>query len=313
MDAKHPPHTYFIIAGSTKCGTTSLFKYFQYHPQVCASAMKESRYFWYNDYPLITIDGKQGGFKNYDDLFNGCKHRPVRMEATPDYLYSERSANALREIPGTKKILFVVRNPVERLWSWYNYAIQSALLDPQISFEVYVQDQLNDDLSVKPQHLRALEQGRYYQYLNMYANIFPKEEMKIIYFEDLTASPQKVCKDICCFLNIEQGYFDSLDFPVYNKTIPVKSTVFHNWFRKVRRGLRPMVNKMPISIGEKARSASKKIEGAYYILNSSVGDRNFPTLSAERLTLLNAYYSDSIIKLKNLTGTLPPWSIKMLQ
>ena len=44
---------YLIIGGSTKCGTTSLFNYFEFHPGVCACSMKESRYFLEPEYKLI--------------------------------------------------------------------------------------------------------------------------------------------------------------------------------------------------------------------------------------------------------------------
>ncbi|MBL0339638.1 MAG: hypothetical protein IPP71_01235 [Bacteroidetes bacterium] len=43
---------YLFIGGSTKCGTTSVFNYFEFHPEICPCVMKESRYFWTKEYPL---------------------------------------------------------------------------------------------------------------------------------------------------------------------------------------------------------------------------------------------------------------------
>ena len=43
---------YLIIGGTTKAGTTSLHAYLSDHPQVCASSIKETRFFLDRDYPL---------------------------------------------------------------------------------------------------------------------------------------------------------------------------------------------------------------------------------------------------------------------
>ena len=61
-----------IIAGSTKCGTTSLFEYLKAHPQICASVIKETRFFWEGDYdlPQQKINNKE--VTRYADFFFNC-------------------------------------------------------------------------------------------------------------------------------------------------------------------------------------------------------------------------------------------------
>jgi len=43
---------FLIIGGTSKAGTTSLYTYLADHPQICPSALKETRFFLDSDYPL---------------------------------------------------------------------------------------------------------------------------------------------------------------------------------------------------------------------------------------------------------------------
>src|SRR5436190_17620105 len=102
---------YLIIGGSTKCGTTSVFKYFEYHPEVCPASMKETRYFWTNAYPLPhRLHKNQEAFR-FSNFFDNCNHPGIRVEATPDYLYSTDAAKKIRgELPEVKMV-FILRDP----------------------------------------------------------------------------------------------------------------------------------------------------------------------------------------------------------
>lgn len=51
---------YLIIGGTTKAGTTSIFRYLSAHPDVCASSLKETRFFLDKDYPLPSTNRFNG-------------------------------------------------------------------------------------------------------------------------------------------------------------------------------------------------------------------------------------------------------------
>ena len=77
-----PPRTDAVIAGVNKAGSTSLFVSLSTHPDVAPSAVKETRYFLPSRYgrPLEP-------FATYERFFDDAGSRPVRLEATPSYLY----------------------------------------------------------------------------------------------------------------------------------------------------------------------------------------------------------------------------------
>src|SRR6187399_1055850 len=97
------PNHYLIIGGSTKCGTTSVFNYFEFHPEVCPCIMKESRFFWSDTYALSSAPRKHEQVNHFAELFDNCKNNKIRVEATPDYLYSSATALKIHEqLPNCK-------------------------------------------------------------------------------------------------------------------------------------------------------------------------------------------------------------------
>ena len=100
------PPKHAIIAGGTKCGTTSLFQYLSVHPGICASLIKETRFFWEGEYELTKpkLNGKN--VKHYNDFFAAPNETKINLEATPDYLYSALTSETPKtQLPKTKKIL----------------------------------------------------------------------------------------------------------------------------------------------------------------------------------------------------------------
>ena len=72
----------FVIGGTEKAGTTSVFDWLSAHPQVCASSRKETDFF---------RDGFTGDpvadARRYAGFFESCGgNKPVLMEASPGYL-----------------------------------------------------------------------------------------------------------------------------------------------------------------------------------------------------------------------------------
>jgi hypothetical protein len=294
---------YLIIGGSTKCGTTSLFNYFQFHPQVCASIKKESRYFWNNIYPLGL--GKNVEVINFDSLFRICKPGAVRLEATPDYLYSYGSALKIKSELNNVKLVFILREPIDRLKSWFRFARQNELLPSRVTFDQYIDLQKNQDEEA-PQHLRALEQGKYAGYLKQYIDLFGRERIKILFYENLSSDPATVCQEICDYTGISFNYFTQFDFKVYNKSISTRSRSAHRFFRNFKFLLRPLIRKLPVAARKNIKLAGERLENAYTILNDT-GTAASIEISEENKKFLKHYYSGQAELINHLTGKNAPW------
>lgn len=297
---------YLIIGGSTKCGTTSLFSYFQFHPQVCPCIMKESRYFLEKDYFVMTASRKREHWGNFSELFMNCAAGQVRLEATPDYLYSAAALSGISGELGDTRLLFILRNPVSRLVSWYKFGTLNGMIGKETTFREFVTLQKQDSGLDTPQHLRALEQGRYSGYLEKYLQQLGAARVKVVFYEDLSGDPLTLCREVCSFAGIDPTYFDHYEFRIFNKSVPVKSVSAHLLLRKIRRSIRPLTRMLPAGIREKLKFAGHRIEEAYQTANRDEDTGAF-AMDPETAEYLRNYYSGESEAIRKLTGTNPPW------
>src|SRR4051795_9628055 len=123
-----------LIAGVSKAGTTSLFRYLAQHPDVCASDVKELRYFSALRYgePLAPTG-------DYARHFASCRGERYRMEATPGYYAGGRLvAEAVESLLPETRVVVSFRDPVQRCWSWYRFVRSTARIPKEMSFARYL-------------------------------------------------------------------------------------------------------------------------------------------------------------------------------
>lgn len=214
---------YVVIGGATRSGTTSLFLYLADHPQICRSKVKETRFFLEKDHPLHRQASYAEGLSMYMQYFDSCDTLPVRLEATPDYLYSQVAAREIRrELPNVL-LIFLLREPIDRLVSWYHYGRQRGLLTPSVSFEQYVQASLEDEFNfdASEQLKSALRQGRYSHYLGHYLSVFAAGGLAVYNYDQFTDQPEVVVSDICRQVGLSPEIYGEYRFDVHNPSRPL--------------------------------------------------------------------------------------------
>src|SRR5436190_2707494 len=128
---------FLIIGGTTKAATTSLYFYLKEHPQVCVASMKETRFFLDKNYPLDIHLTIEKGISNYYDYFKKAENK-LKIDITPDYLYCENTALSIKENLKNVKLVFILREPVSRMVSWYKFAMQNGFLHQHCLFQEYI-------------------------------------------------------------------------------------------------------------------------------------------------------------------------------
>lgn len=290
-----------IIGGSTKSGTTSLYHYLKSHPEVCVSGIKETRYFLDEDYPL-TAKYRYGrdGIESYFTYFNDpAREKKVWVEVTPDYLYSPGTPGSIIETLPRSKTIFILREPVSRVMSWYRFALQNGMIDPKITADEYVQRQLDCE-APRIQCWLAVEQGRYAHYLNEWFAHFRSEDIKLIFFEELTADPLQQMKSLAEFIGIHPEYYNGFDFKLYNQTVSVRFPKLHNAYKRVQLIVRRLVFPHP-KVHTFFRGLRAGIEPLYARLNQQSAAPDF-RLSQGTFQALCDYYTpwnEMLVKLIN--------------
>ena len=197
----------FLIIGAHKAGTASLYHYLKSHPDIFMPKIKEARFFAFNPqnpkhqekarkaFPITSIEG-------YSALFDQAKNESAVGEASPNYLTSEYAAkNIFRYIPDAKLIVSL-RNPIDRAYSLFLMKYRSA-------------EKENVNVSDYKFSLDDAEQGAYYPKLKVYFDLFDRDQIKIILFEDLVKDTDRVVKEIFKYLNVPD-YFSPVVSDIHN-------------------------------------------------------------------------------------------------
>ena len=284
---------YLIIGGTTKAATTSLFFYLREHPDVCAASHKETRFFLDPDRHLPSkYSWERDGLDKYDRYFSHCdRGKRLRVEATPDYLYSPGTPARIRHTLSNAKMLFIVREPVSRMISWYKFAGQRGLIAGDMTFDDFVllQERSADGLSHVAQHLRPLEQGLYHGYLRRYFALFPPEGVLAIAYEDLASDPLACMQRICRFAGIDGEFYASFNFTVKNRSQNMKSVRLYGLYTRTRRRLRSAVHTMP-EVHQFLRRILHKVEP--YFMKWNAAPQREIKMSEDTKSFLETYYAD---------------------
>lgn len=189
----------FIICGTQKGGTTALYAYLREHPEIFFALKKEVHYFDLNYHQ---------GIKWYEKHFRGVtsNHKAIG-EASPFYMYLEEVPERIHETLPDVKLIFILRNPVDRAYSHYWHEVKLGY--EWLSFEEAIKkekDRLAEGTIYNKQHYSYLDRGKYVKQLKRYRKYFSKDQMLILMNDELKEEPEKVMKEIFEFLDVDSNF-----------------------------------------------------------------------------------------------------------
>jgi hypothetical protein len=194
----------FFIAGAPKAGTTSLYLYLGQHPQVYMSPIKEPRFFGLTD--LLTGAGAGATlplpvrtWEDYIDLFRNVRHETAIGEASVAYFCLPSAAQAIRAMLPDARLIFVLRDPAERLFTQY---VGTRWRDPQITFRA----RFLSAMDPRDFWWSTVGIGRYATHLRRFLDAFPREQVRIHLYDDYKADPRALLRDIFAFLGVNPDY-----------------------------------------------------------------------------------------------------------
>lgn len=238
-----------IIGGTIKAATSSVFTYLSAHPDVCGSSVKETFFFTHEH-----SGDRERDLRRYRKYFTTRRGVNVAVEASPNYLgYKENVAPRIKSLLPDAKLLFILRNPVDRLYSHYHFAIGKLQVPADLKFENYVDlceryssaKLLPADAGIMETHLRALEIGKYSRYLRNFYDAFPPEQIKVVFFEHLMQRPVEFMSDICRFVGVDPVFFQDFKFNRINVTFSARRKPLHRVAMLLNRALESLLRQRP--------------------------------------------------------------------
>lgn len=298
---------YLIVAGTNKAGTTSLYNYLSYHQQIIPAAKKQTDYFLHPAYPLIKSSKKTKvkSFLQHFQLDSLDNKNNYLMDVSPDYMYDKSVIDSIKsELDANHiKLLFILRDPIERLISWFQYGKQIGELNQEVNFEEYLalqEEKLENHITYCAQ-----KTGKYAEFIQPFFDNFPRENIHICFFETLKNEPSLLMNELCDFLKINSEVYKNYNFTISNKTVKVKSKYFNNLYKHVRGTVVNSLEKYP-KIFNLVKKPGQQVTKLYKKLNTET--KSGFQLSKEQEKKLIDYYEADVKKIEKLIEHKTPWT-----
>jgi hypothetical protein len=229
-----------VIIGSAKSGTTSLHHYLDCHPEISMAAPRESgrrrdndargkemRFFWREDW-RERIAWYQSHFADMTT--------PVRGETTPAYSahpFHPRVAERIHTITPDARILYIVRDPIDRIVSHY---IQQRADGDRRSFQERMREYDRPDNSI-------VCPSRYATQIDRYLEFFPPSQLLVVDQHKLKHERHAALRRIFAFLEVARDFWDpGFDYERNTRAdkyalTPLGGRLFHGWIDPIGRRL----------------------------------------------------------------------------
>lgn len=221
----------FFIVGAPKCGTTAMYTYLQQHPNVFMPEVKEPHFFATD----MEAPGWSREMGEYLALFSNARDETAIGEASVWYLYSEEAASNIKQFCPSAKIIIMLRNPVDMLFSLHAQRLISKAEDIQ-DFEdaLAAEDDRKrglrlpkDKINIKGLFYR--EVVKYTDQVQRYIDVFGLENLHIIIYDDFRRDTPAAYRATLQFLGLSDDF--RVNLGVVNAAKRVRSNVIRDFLR----------------------------------------------------------------------------------
>jgi hypothetical protein len=190
------PLPHFLGLGAQKSGNVWLFENLRRHPNLYLPPAGELHYF--DRHYVQTL-------RSYSQTFRPGFGK-VFGEITPAYaILPVDRIRFIRSVMPSVKLIFLMRNPVDRAWS---QALMMLVSIPNRSFA----DVKESEFLAHFRSPGSLRRGDYRATLENWLGIFPPEQLFIRFYEDIVRRPQQLLADVFAFLGVSRDV-DWSSFP----------------------------------------------------------------------------------------------------
>jgi Sulfotransferase domain len=193
-----------FVVGAAKCATSSLHTYLSLHPQIYMSSLKEPGYFAepesrttklrpFSASGTTTMKPYRNDMESYLRLFEDAGGADYIGESSTAYSqrpHREGVAERIHSFNSDARIVYVMRDPVERAISHYWWNVQNE--DEQADLETAIrQNPVYCDLS------------HYSMQLTPYLQLFGRDRVFWLTLESLRTDPDDLVRDVFRWLGVD--------------------------------------------------------------------------------------------------------------
>jgi hypothetical protein len=223
----------FFIVGAPKCGTTSLNAYLGLHPQIYMA--KKEQHFFGSD--LATF-WPQPSEEQYHASFADGQGETLRGEGSGWYLLSTCAAVEIQAYNPNARIVAMLRNPLDMLPSLHSQFLYDEFEDiasfsGALAAEADRRRGERVPVKARSDNRRLLyrEVVRFAEQLERYFDVFGRDSVHVVLFDDLAREPADVYRDVLEFLGADTAF--TPPFGVLNPQKRLRSKMLQELVRQI--------------------------------------------------------------------------------
>jgi hypothetical protein len=238
--------------GHAKSGTTALYAMLRRHAQIFMPDAKEP-WFFADELAVRTPPRPEGTPRTLDEYkswFDGARPGQRVGEASALYLWSHTAASRIAEVRPDARIVAILREPASFLRSLHLQFIQTYIeTENDFGKAIALEQARREGREVPrytywPQTLLYSEHVRYVEQLRRYHEVFPREQVLVLIYDDFLADNEATVRQVLRFLEVDDG--GSIDPLQVNPTVRARSQRINELVHAVA------VGRGPVSLAVKA-------------------------------------------------------------
>ena len=283
-----------FIPGAAKSGTTTLHNLLNNHPDICMSSNKEPVYWNNAEFDNLNDEAKI----KYSNIFKD-KTKKIIGESTTSYMFYDsfiERVNKNYETP--PKLIFVLRNPIDRFNSHY-WWMKGLGLEKQ-NFENALNNDLKKEFKPYSYYPKYYFQfGLYAKWLSRFYDYFDKSQIKIITFEKLIEEQLETANSCFEFLKVDK--LKNIRSDNSNQTAILKNPRLYHFLNKSAIGKYSYTKIGKYLLPKRTIEMIKtRIKGSLQKWDKE--NIKYPKLTKEYRSKLKVLYSKDIYDLKKITN-----------
>lgn len=222
----------FIIAGAPRSGTTWLYYLLDQHPEIYMAkpVRPEPKFF------LVDEIYQQGIGYYASTWFSAVGEAKVVGEKSTNYLENTVVAGRIYQHLPQAKLIFLLREPVQRAFSNYLWSQMNGLEDKDFETTLSLEAEREMNLPEKLRYARPhayFSRGLYAQLLRPYFDLFPREQLLCLRYEDIINQPERLAKSLHLFLGVQPRPTDTKNLGVINSVGKLNEVIPKETYKKL--------------------------------------------------------------------------------
>jgi len=205
----------FLVLGTAKAGTSSIYVYLKQHPEVYLSSTTELNFFAHaggdlnfrgpGDHEYIWQDSLVANYQDYCNEFADVAGEAAIGEISTHNLYSAQAPALIRRYLPNAKLIAMLRHPAERAFSAFAHMVRDGREETE---------DFHAALAREPQRIRDnweplwhyKNMGFYGAQLSRYLDTFNRDQIRVYIYDDFVARPLEVVQDIFAFFGVDPSF-----------------------------------------------------------------------------------------------------------